>query len=555
MEKNLKVIFNNSEMVDCKEGMTYKEVSEMFKNYYDYDIVGVKVDNDFAELSDTIKKSCNIKFYDRSSDYGNDVYLRSAKFILILAVRDILGKNAKIVFEHAQDGGIFCTISNIDIDDNVINSIEEEMRNIVRQDYNFMKLNVSRMDAIKYFKKEKRFDNVSVLKYISNTYITLYRINDLYDYFHGRMAYSTGQIRDFKLTYLGNNGFVISIPEVSNPVSVPVYKHHGLVFDKYLEYTNWAKKIGIANASDLNKVLSKDEIGELINLAEAYYDGQLSNIADTIYNEKKDIKLILLAGPSSSGKTTTAKKLSIYLRSKGFITHPISIDDYFVDRDKTPKDENGEYDFESLKCVDTKLFNEHLSLLLKGKEVLIPTYNFILGKREFHKENKLKLGEKDIIVIEGLHALNDELTKSVDRNNKYKIFIAPLTQINLDDHNFIHSSDIRKLRRIVRDNRTRGKTADVTLKMWKKIKNGEVNNIYPFQDNVDKVVNSALVYEISALKTYVEPLLFNVDEDDPIYPEALRLINFLRNFLPMPSDLIPPDSVLREFIGGSSFKN
>ena len=555
MARNLKVIFNNSEMVDCSEGMTYKEISLMFKDYYDYDIVGVKVDNDFADLSDTIKKSCNIKFYDRSSDYGNDVYLRSAKFILILATRDVLGKNAKIVFEHAQDGGIYCTISNKDIDSNVINDIEEEMRNIVKQDYNFMKLNVSRMDAIKYFKKEKRTDNVSVLKYISNSYITLYRINDLYDYFHGRMAFSTGQIRDFKLTFLGDNGFVISIPEVGNPLTVPDYKHHKIVFDKYLEYTKWAKKIGIANASDLNKVLSRDGIGEVINLAEAYYDGQLSNIADTIYNDERDIKLILLAGPSSSGKTTTAKKLSIYLRSKGFITHPLSIDDYFVDREKTPKDENGEYDFESLECVDTKMFNDHLTKLLNGQEVLLPTYNFILGKQEFHKDNKLKLGDKDIIVIEGLHALNDQLTSSIDNNNKYKIFIAPLTQINLDDHNFIHSSDIRKLRRIVRDNRTRGKDASVTLKMWKKIRNGEVNNIYPFQDTVDKVVNSALVYEISALKTYVEPLLFNVDEDDPIYPEALRLINFLRNFLPMPSDLIPPDSVLREFIGGSCFKN
>lgn len=555
MARNLKVIFNDNEIVDCMDGMSFKEVSELFKDRFKYDIVGVKVDNDFADISDTLKKSCHVKFYDRSSDYGNDVYLRSAKFILILAVRNILGKGAKIIFEHAQDGGIYCTISNKDIDEDIISSIENEMLNIVKQDYNFMKLNVSRLDAIKYFKKEKRNDNVSVLKYISNTYITLYRINDLYDYFHGRMAFSTGQIENFKLTYLGDNGFVISIPEVSNPSSVPVYKHHKLVFDKYLEYTNWAKKIGLANASNLNKVLSMDTIGELINLAEAHYDGQLSNIADTITNENRDIKLILLAGPSSSGKTTTAKKLSIYLRSKGFITHSLSIDDYFVDREKTPKDENGEYDFESLKCVDTKLFNEHLKKLLNGEEVSVPTYNFILGKREFHKENKLKLGSKDIIVIEGLHALNDELTSSIDRENKYKIFIAPLTQINLDDHNFIHSSDIRKLRRIIRDNRTRGKTADVTLKMWKKIRAGEVNNIYPFQDSVDKVVNSALVYEISVLKTYAEPLLFNVDEDDPIYPEALRLINFLRNFLPMPSDLIPPDSVIREFIGGSCFKN
>ena len=553
MARKIKVIINDSQVLEFDEGVTFKAIAEQVKDNYKYDIVGVKVDNDFADLSDTLKKSCNIKFYDRSTDYGNDVYLRSAKFILILAVRMVLGKDARVIVEHAQDGGIYCSIGNRYINSDIISNIEDKMKEIVEQDYRFMKLNVSRLDAIKYFKKENRLDNVSVLKYISNTYITLYRINDLYDYFHGRMAYSTNQIRDFRLSYLSEDGFVISIPEVSDPDIVKQYTHHNLVFDKYLDYTRWGKKIGMANASDLNKALSQDSIGEIINLAEAYYDGQLSSIADTIFNEKKDIKIVLLAGPSSSGKTTTAKKLSVYLRSKGFITHPLSIDDYFVDRDKTPKDENGEYDFESLECVDTKLFNDHLTKLLNGEEVLLPTYNFIKGKREYH--NKLKLGEKDVIVIEGLHALNGKLTKSIDRDNKYKIFIAPLTQLNLDDHNFIHSSDIRKLRRIIRDNRTRGKTADVTLKMWKKIRNGEINNIYPFQDDVDKVVNSALIYEIAVLKTYAEPLLFNVSEDDSIYPEALRLINFLRNFLPMPSDLIPPDSVIREFIGGSCFKN
>ena len=553
MARKIKVIINDSQVLEFDEGVTFKAIAEQVKDNYKYDIVGVKVDNDFADLSDTLKKSCNIKFYDRSTDYGNDVYLRSAKFILILAVRMVLGKDARVIVEHAQDGGIYCSIGNRYINSDIISNIEDKMKEIVEQDYRFMKLNVSRLDAIKYFKKENRLDNVSVLKYISNTYITLYRINDLYDYFHGRMAYSTNQIRDFRLSYLSEDGFVISIPEVSDPDIVKQYTHHNLVFDKYLDYTRWGKKIGMANASDLNKALSEYSIGEIINLAEAYYDGQLSSIADTIFNEKKDIKIVLLAGPSSSGKTTTAKKLSVYLRSKGFITHPLSIDDYFVDRDKTPKDENGEYDFESLECVDTKLFNDHLTKLLNGEEVLLPTYNFIKGKREYH--NKLKLGEKDVIVIEGLHALNGKLTKSIDRDNKYKIFIAPLTQLNLDDHNFIHSSDIRKLRRIIRDNRTRGKTADVTLKMWKKIRNGEINNIYPFQDDVDKVVNSALIYEIAVLKTYAEPLLFNVSEDDSIYPEALRLINFLRNFLPMPSDLIPPDSVIREFIGGSCFKN
>lgn len=553
MARKIKVIFDDNMIAECDEGITYKELSEKYKDKYKYDIIGVKVDNDFQDLSDKLNKNCKIEFYDRSSDYGNDVYLRSVKFILILACRETLGKDAKIVFEQSQDGVVYCTISNRYLNEDIITNLEEKMREIVSANYRFMKLNVSRLDAIKYFKREKRVDNVSVLKYISNTYITLYRINDLYDYFHGRMAYSTGQIKEFRLTYLGDNGFLISVPEIGRQDIVEECKKYNLVFKKYLEYSNWAKKIGFSNASDLNKTLSEFQIGEVINLAEAYYDGQLSSIAHDISNSKNDIRLVLLAGPSSSGKTTTAKKLSIYLRSKGFITHPLSIDDYFVDREKTPKDENGEYDFESLKCVDTELFNKHLAQLLNGEEVLIPTYNFIKGKREY--ERKLKLGEKDVIVIEGLHALNPELTKSINRENKYKILIAPLTQINLDDHNYVHSSDIRKLRRIIRDSRTRGKTADVTLKMWKKVKDGENKNIYPFQNEADYVVNSSLIYEVCVLKTYVEPLLFNVSEDDPIYPEALRLINFLRNFLPMPSDLIPPDSVIREFIGGSCFKN
>ena len=553
MARELKVIFNDSEIIECPEDITYKELSEKFKDKYKYDIVGVKVDNDFQDLSDTLKKSCKINFYDRSSEYGNSVYLRSVKFILILACREILGKDARIIFEQSQNGVIFCTISNRYINDDIIKNLELKMQEIVEKDYKFMKLNVSRMDAIKYFKKENRIDNVSVLKYISNTFITLYRINDLYDYFHGRMAYSTSQIKDFKLTYLANNGFLIYEPESSNLNIIEECKKENLVFKKYLEYSEWAKKIGYSNASDLNKTLSEYQIDEVINLAEAYYDDQLSSIAHEIEKDKNNIKIVLLAGPTSSGKTTTAKKLSIYLRSKGLFTHPLSIDDYFVEREKTPKDENGEYDFESLKSVDTELFNEHLTRLLNNEEVLLPTYNFIKGKKEFNKT--LKLGKKDIIVIEGLHALNPELTASIPRKNKYKILIAPLTQINLDDHNYVHSSDIRKLRRIIRDSRTRGKTADVTLKMWKKIKDGENNNIFPFQNDTDYIVNSSLIYEVCVLKTYVEPLLFNVNEDDPIYPEALRLINFLRNFLPMPSDLIPPDSVIREFIGGSCFKN
>lgn len=554
MNKKFKVTFRGNEVVEFDEGTTYKAISDHFKHNYNYDILVAKVNNNLVDLSDTLNKRCNIDFYDRSSSIGNSIYVRSARFILILAVRNILGTTAEVITEHSMDRGIFCTIRSAKINKDIVNKIYKEMKAIVEDDYLFTKLSVSRLDAIKYFKKINRMDKVNVLKYISNTYINLYRINDMYDYFYGKMAYSTKQINEFKLTYVGEDGFVMSLPDIENPECTLDYVHHEKVFNTFLEYTKWGRILGVENAADLNKIVSQAKIGELINLAEAHYDGQLAEIADEIHTSKRNIKLILIAGPSSSGKTTTSKKLDIYLRSKGFITHPIALDDYFIDISKRPLDENGKPDFESVRALDIELFNKNLSDLLEGKKVSLPTFNFLLGKREYNG-NYLQLGEKDIIIVEGLHALNDELTMSINKNQKYKIYISPLTQMNIDHHNHIHTSDIRKLRRIVRDSKTRGFEAGDTLRMWPEIKKGERENIFRFQDDVDTVVNSSMIYEVGLLKTYVEPLLFNVNEDDPEYPEALRLINFLRNFLPIPSDDVPADSVLREFIGGSCFKD
>lgn len=554
MNKKIKVTFRGNETLEFEEGTTYKEISENFRHYFQFDILAAKVDNDIVDLSDTLKKRCNIDFIDRTTSVGNSIYVSSATFILVLAVRNILGELAEVTTEHSIDKGIFCTIKGADIDKNIIDRIYQEMRNIVEQDYLYTKLSVSRIDAIKYFKKLKRYDKVNVLKYISNTYINLYRINDIYDYFYSKMSYSTSQISEFKLTYIRDNGFVMSIPDTINPEVTLDYVHHEKVFDKFLEYTKWGQLLGISNAADLNKVVSNADVVQLINLAEAHYDSQLAKIADEIYNSKRNIKLVLIAGPSSSGKTTTSKKLDIYLRSKGFRTHPLALDNYFTDLSVRELDKNGKPDFESIKALDTTLFNKNLSDLLEGKKVNLPTFNFVLGKREYNGD-VLQLKENDIIIVEGLHALNDELTMSINKEQKYKIYISPLTQMNIDNHNHIHTSDIRKLRRIIRDSKTRGFTARDTLRMWPSIKSGENENIFKFQDDVDVVVNSALIYEIGVLKTYVEPLLFNVTEEDPEYPEALRLINFLRNFLPIPSDDVPHNSVLREFIGGSCFKD
>ena len=290
----------------------------------------------------------------------------------------------------------------------------------------------------------------------------------------------------------------------------------------------------------------------MIQLAEANYNSQLAKVSDMIYKNKDKVKVILIAGPSSSGKTTTARKLLVYLKARGFVPHTISIDDYFLNRVDTPKKANGEYDFESIRAIDTDLFNKHMLKLLNGENVLLPYYNFMTGQREY-RNNNLKLGENDVILIEGLHALNPELTLAIPDENKFKISISPLTQLNIDNHNRIHTSDTRRLRRIVRDNKYRNRNAADTLRLWPDVLEGEEEYIFPYQNTADVVINSALIYELGVLKTYAEPLLFSVLEDDEVYPEAIRLINFLRNFLPIPSDQVPKDSVLREFIGGSVF--
>lgn len=550
--KMVKVNYRGIETKEFLEDTSLLEISDSFKKYYNYPILVAKVDNDITGLAEPVTKKSDIDFYDRSSVIGNTIYARSAQFILIVAVKQVLGEGTEVIVEHSIDKGVYCEIKNCDIDKPVLRKIESKMHEIVAEDLKFTKVSVSRIDAIKYFRKKKRMDKVNVLKYISNTYVNLYRLDDVYDYFYGELAYSTKVIDDFKLTYIKDNGFVLSCPDIYNPECTLDYKHHKMLFDTFLDYTKWGRILKISNAADLNEVVSTGKYGDLIRISEAYYNGQLSEIADRVYDNKKNIKIILIAGPSSSGKTTTSKKLEIYLKSKGLRTHQISIDDYFINRDKTPLDEHGERDLESLRAVDIDLLNRHLIKLFDGEKVLLPEYNFMTGEREYRKK-WLQMDEDDIIIIEGLHALNEDLTISIPRRNKFKIYLSPLTQLNIDNHNHIHTSDTRKLRRIIRDNKFRNYNAADTLKMWEKISYGEEKYIFPFQDDADMIINSALVYELGVLKTYAEPLLFSVSENDPVYPEALRLINFLRNFLPIPSEEVPDDSVLREFIGNSCF--
>ncbi len=553
MPRTIKVNYKNLETKEFLTGTSLKKISESFSKYYNYPILIGKVDNNMTELNEPITRSCSIDFYDRSSGVGNSIYGRTAQFLLIVAIKKVLGNDTEVIIENSIDKGFYAKITNEKINKTIIKKIEEKMKEISKTDYIINKVSVSRFDAIKFFKKKKQEDKVKVLKYISNSYINLYRIDDIYDYFYGDLAYSTGQIDDFKLTYIKGEGFVLSYPDTYNPECTLDYVHHEKLFNSFDNFAKWCQTIGISNAADLNEIISQGKYNELIRLSETYYNNQLSNIAEKIYNNKNNVRLVLIAGPSSSGKTTTSKKLEVYLQSKGIKTHQISIDDYFYNRDKTPRLPNGELDTESLNAVDVTLFNKHLTKLLEGETVELPEYNFLLGKREYNGK-KLKIVKDDMIIIEGLHGLNDDLTLSIERKNKYKIYISALTQLNVDNHNRIHTSDTRKLRRIIRDNKYRSYNSSTTLKMWKTIREGEEKFIFPYQDDADVIVNSALVYEMGILKTYAEPLLFSVEETDENYPEALRLINLLRNILPIPSDDVPKDSVLREFIGGSCFK-
>ncbi len=552
MDKRITVNFRDIVSKTFPSGTTLLEISKSFQKYFNYPILVARIDNEMADLSETVNQQCNIDFYDRSSNIGNSVYSRSLYFMLILAVKRVLGSKAEIIIEHSMDKGVYCEIIRTEVDKPLILKIEKTMKEIVKEGYLFTRVSVSRYDTIKYFKKFNRMDKVKALKYISNSYITLYRLDNLYDYFYSEMAYSTKDLDEFKLTYIKDNGFVLSYPDTINPECTLDYIHHKKMYNAFLEYTKWGRVLEVENAADLNSLVSTGNYDNLIRLSEAYYNSQLSRIADEIVNHKNDIKIVLIGGPSSSGKTTTSKKLEIYLQSHGFKTHQISLDDYFLNREETPKDEDGNYDFESIKAVDMELFNQHLFKLLNKEKVLLPEFNFINGLREYNN-NWLQLGDNDIIIIEGLHGLNEELTISIEKRNKYKIYISPLTQLNIDLHNRIHTSDTRKLRRIVRDNKYRGYNASDTLHMWPRIRQGEEKYIFQYQDEADIIVNSALVYELGVLKTYAEPLLFSVDENDEVYPEALRLINFLRSFLPIPSDNVPNDSILREFIGGSCF--
>lgn len=529
--------------------ITLEDISKDFQDNYSETIIMAEVNGRPYELNYKVTDDVTVDFFDLTSPTGNRVYESGLIFVLEKACLNML--NSEIEVKYSIDKGIYIkTHKKITKED--LDKVSREMKEIVKRNLPIQKNLVNRLEAIEYYKSTKSYDKVNVLKYSVNTNVNLYRLMDIYNYFFSYLPVSTGALKEFKLTYIDQNSFVLRYPNIYYLNKIPVYKHHDKLFNEFKKYDEWSEKLGIENVSSLNNKVTKGSVDDIVLLSENIQNNSLFKIAETIYNNKK-LKLILLAGPSSSGKTTTSKKLELFLKGFGLNPIAISIDNYFLDRDKTPRLPDGSYDFESLNSINVELFNKNLKDLLDGKDVTLPVYNFITGKSELSDES-IKLGEKEILIVEGLHALNEELTYSIDKKNKYKIYLCPLTVLSLDNHNRIRTTDNRLLRRIIRDNRTRGYSASDTLSTWGKVREGEEKYVFPFQDEADVIFNTSLIYELGVLKTYAEPLLYSVEESDPMYKEAVRLLNLLKNILPISNDYIPVDSIVREFIGGGYFK-
>ena len=547
IEDEKKVFF----IEDDSPGIELKEIAEEVEENYDGYIALSSINNKLYELTTTIKEDCTIKFLDTNNADGYRVYSRTLTLVFIMACKELY-HNCKVSIEHSLSNGLYCEVhtdrklSEKDTDD-----IRLKMQEIIDSDYKIEKIILSKKEAIEFFNRHNLKSKAELLKYKEHDDVKIYKCNNYIDNFYGHMLPSTGYLKTFDvLKYEG--GFMLLGPREEDKSKVREFVPQPKLSNIYLEMEKWSNLMGVDTVLSLNKIIENNRYGELIRIVEALQEKKIGEIADIIKQGNK--RIILIAAPSSSGKTSFAQRLSIHLKVNNLQPVSISLDDYFVDREKTPLDEFGNYDFESIYAIDLERFNRDLSDLLKGKEVTIPRFNFKEGKSE--EGNKLKIEKNQPIILEGIHGLNPILTSSIPDKDKFKIYLSVLTQINLDDHNRIPTTDLRLIRRIVRDNQFRGHDATRTILSWESVRRGEKQNIFPYQEEADVIFNSACVYELPILKTYVEPLLEDISRDSKAYSEANRLLKFLQYFIELKdiSDL-PPTSIIREFIGGSKIVN
>ena len=535
-------------------GITFGEVASVYQKDYSYPIALAVRNGKIKELFKKVDQDCTVEFLTLADDTGHKTYNRTATIILMKAINDVVGadKIEKIKMEFAIGNGYYCAKKgDFAFTDEIVGKIKAKMQEYIDKDYCIIKKSMPIDEANALFAQQKMSDKVSLFRYRGSSSVNVYNLDGYYDYYYGYMLPSTGYVRWFDLQRY-ENGIVLILPNRSNPTTLEAFKPFPKLFKSMEISVDWGEKLGVDTVSDLNDEIRKGRFNELVLVQDALQECRISEIASEIVS-RGGIKFVMIAGPSSSGKTTFSHRLSVQLRTHGLTPHPIAADDYFVDRENTPKQPNGDYDFECLEAIDTQKFNDDMCALLAGERVELPTFNFVTGKREY-RGNFKQLGPDDILVIEGIHGLNDKMSYALPADSKYKIYISALTTLNIDEHNRIPTTDGRLLRRLVRDARTRGATAKRTVQMWPSVRKGETENIFPFQESADAMFNSALIYELAVLKPYAEPLLYSIEKGEPEYFEAVRLLKFLSYFLGVGIEELPKNSIVREFVGGSCFK-
>lgn len=515
------------------------------------EVIAVIIDNDITELSTKLKEDTKMKLIKIKDRMGAKIYRSGLKFLYITAVKELFGRNTNVELLHSLDKGIYTRI-NLELNNTMVDEIKAKMHELVSKDIRITKVVTSRKEAISYFNSIKEYEKSLTYKQMTGEMLTLYSMLDYYNYFYTKMPYSTKILTSFDLTLTTDKGVMLEYPSTYD-MKIPKYTHMPQVLNVFDNYAVWAEKLGVKYVSEVNNVVINGKIKEFIELNEIKQNNDLLEIANKIQNNINDIKIVLIAGPSSSGKTTTCKKLALYLKSKGLNPFTLSTDDFFKDRNETPKNEKGEYEYDIPEAIDIDLFNEKLDALLKGEETTLPTYNFLTGEKEY-KHPPVSLKNRDLLIVEGIHTLNELLTSKIPRKNKLKIYISPFTPLGLDRHNHVSTVDLRLIRRIVRDARTRGYNAENTLKSWRNVRISEEKYIFPYQKEADIVLNTALIYELGILKTFAVPLLYNVGYKSEFYTEAIRIINFLKIFLNIPESALPETALLREFVGGGYFE-
>ena len=544
MEK-IKISFEHKQ-IEVDKNTTYLEISKESK--LKDSALALKKNNQLIPLTAHATEDETIEFIDSSSIEGAKMYKAAVKFILEVALKTVF-KNSDIEYLHSVPGGMLGEIKYERILTNEdISKIKGEMARIIDENHEFKRYNILKKEAIDFYEAYSYYEKAINVKTCDDI-VTIYKLKDYLNFYYVPMPYSTKYIRKFELKYLGNNRLIILYPSNLTEGRLPEYVHHENIINAYYDGKSWLKKLDTPYVGDLNNLVSKRTVKGFIESCELHFTDEIKKACDKIIRNN-DKKFIMIAGPSSSGKTTTTRVLGAYLRSKGYDPICLSTDDYFVNREDNPKDEFGNFDFECLNAIDTKTFNDDLKKLLKGEKVSIPTFNFITGKREYHN-NHIKLKENSILLIEGLHSLNDDLTPGIPEKYKYKIYLSPFIPLNIDRHNYISTLDLRLIRRIVRDNRTRGYTVSEVIEKWQSVRNGEEKYIFPFTHQANTIINTALPYELGVLKVYAEPLLLSIDTDSKYYEEARRLLKFLRSFYSITSEYVSKSSILREFIGGN----